>query len=140
MSARGPLRLLREAGTGAETGCGFPRRPNADVVSDTIPLFYVGRNKHGLWVARKAEDGSGGLFLFKQSALRFADESSQPGGCATMFIEEPFELDGESQGSLFVAALDVAIDNVGRFLASVGPTAGQWLHRRSGRRRSEPRV
>jgi len=70
----------------------MPRRPDASVLSDSIPLFYIGRNKAGLWVAQEAQGRSGGLFLSKGSALRFAREECEPTGCAVMFLKEPFEL------------------------------------------------
>ena len=66
----------------------FPRRPDTSVISDTIPLFYVGRNRTGIWVVREAEGRSGGLFLLKRSALRFARRKSETAGCATMFVAE----------------------------------------------------
>jgi hypothetical protein len=83
----------------ASTTTQLPRRPDASALSEAIPLFYIGRNKNGLWVVREAAGGSGGLFLFKQSAARFARRQSEPAGCAMMFLAEPFELDVENQGS-----------------------------------------
>ncbi len=51
------------AGSGPEAGRGsfaephsarrLPRRPDGSVISEAIPLFYIGRNKNGLWVARE---------------------------------------------------------------------------------------
>ena len=78
----------------------LPQRPDATVLSESIPLFHIGRNKHGFWVAREADGRSGGLFLFKRSAIGFARKRSAPaGGCAIMILTEPFELDLENQGS-----------------------------------------
>jgi hypothetical protein len=82
-----------------ESAMGFPRRPDASVVNEAIPLFYIGRNKNGMWVVRQADGRSGGLFLFKQSAVRFARRQSEPAGCAMMFVHEPFELDIMNQDS-----------------------------------------
>jgi len=31
----------------------FPQRPDARALSEAIPLFFIGRNKNGLWVARE---------------------------------------------------------------------------------------
>ena len=53
-------------------------------------------------------DGFGGIFLLKHSALRFADRTTQPGGCATMFLSERFELDIENQGNPLVVRLGAA--------------------------------
>ncbi len=75
------------------------RPPDPDVVSETIPAFFIGRNRDGFWVARDAKGTTGGLFLFESSALAFARKSSGPEGCATIFPSEPFELDLENQGN-----------------------------------------
>lgn len=84
----------------------FPRRPDSRVLSESIPLFFIGRNRNGLWVAREAEGRAGGIFLFKNSALRFAKRHGASVGCATMFLADRFELDVENQGNPFVAWLD----------------------------------
>jgi hypothetical protein len=34
----------------------FPPRPDCGVLSDSIPLFFIGSNRVGLWIAREAED------------------------------------------------------------------------------------
>ncbi len=88
------------------TAAKFPQRPDARVLSATIPLFFIGRNKNGLWVAREAERRTGGVFLLKRSALRFAKKNSVPVGCATMFLAERFELDVENQGNPLVTWFD----------------------------------
>lgn len=88
------------------TAAKFPQRPDARVLSATISLFFIGRNKNGLWVAREAEGRTGGAFLLKRSALRFAKKNSVPVGCATMFVAERFELDVENQGNRLVTWLD----------------------------------
>jgi hypothetical protein len=71
----------------------FPPRPDASALNAAIPLFYIGQNRKGAWVVREAEGRSGGLFLFKQWAVRFARRQSEPAGCAIMFLAEPLELD-----------------------------------------------
>ena len=76
----------------------FPHRPDASIINESIPLFYIGQNKKGRWVVREADGRSGGLFLFKQWAVRFARRQSEPSGCAIMFLAEPIELDIDSQG------------------------------------------
>ncbi len=93
---------------GSTTATQLPRRPDASALSEAIPLFYIGRNKYGVWVVRAAEGPSGGLFLFKQSAARFARRQSEPDGCAMMFLTEPFELDVDNQGSRFAGLLAAA--------------------------------
>ena len=70
-----------------------------DVVSASIPAFFIGRNKAGLWVAREANGRTGGLFLFKSSAVDFANRESAPARCALVFPSETFELDIENRGN-----------------------------------------
>jgi hypothetical protein len=70
-----------------------------DVVSVAIPAFLIGRNSAGLWVARDANGRVGGLFLFKSSAIDFANRQSQPTRCALVFPSETFELDVENRGN-----------------------------------------
>jgi len=101
--ATGPARAV----TGATAK--FPRRPDPRVLSASIPLFFIGRNKHGFWVVRAAEGRTGGIFLLKRSALRFAAKNSVPAGCATMFLSDRFELDVENRGSMLAAGLDAMI-------------------------------
>jgi hypothetical protein len=108
----------------------FPKRPDLTVLSETIPLFYIGRNKYGFWVARESEGRSGGVFLCQRSALRFARSRSEPVGCATMFLNETFELDVENQGSHVVAPLSAMMDLASQRLptvaAFVGMAVAEW--------------
>jgi hypothetical protein len=75
------------------------------IVSETIPAFFIGRNKQGLWVAREARGRTGGIFLFRNSALSFAKANTRPTGCATIFPSGTFELDLENKGNPFVGHL-----------------------------------
>jgi hypothetical protein len=108
----------------------LPRRPDASALSEAIPLFYIGCNKSGLWVVREAAGGSGGLFLFKQSAARFARRQSEPAGCAMMFLAEPFELDVDNQGSRFAGLLTAASSIVARraplLVSFIGSAITEW--------------
>src|ERR1700683_2684634 len=83
----------------------FPERPNGAALSESIPLFFIGRNALGFWVAREAQGRAGGVFLFRRSALRFANVNSAPAGCATMFLNERLELDVKNHGNPIAAAL-----------------------------------
>lgn len=76
-----------------------------DIVSASIPAFFVGRNRAGLWVAREARGRVGGIFLFKSSAMDFAREESEPSRCALIFPTETFELDIENRGNFLIAQL-----------------------------------
>jgi hypothetical protein len=102
------------------TATQLPRRPDASALSEAIPLFYIGRNNNGLWVVREAEGRSGGLFLCKQSAARFARRQSEPDGCAMMFLAEPFELDVVNQGSRVAGLLAAASKVVARRATLLG--------------------
>jgi hypothetical protein len=93
----------RRSYAASDAAHGLPRRPDVSVISEAIPLFYIGRNKNGLWVAREAEGRIGGIFLSRRSAVRFARESCEHGGCATMFVTEPLEFDFENRDNLPVA-------------------------------------
>ena len=107
----------------ASTTTPLPRRPDASALSEAIPLFFIGRNKSGLWVVREAAGGSGGLFLFKQSAARFARRQSEPAGCAMMFLAEPFELDVENRGGRVAGLLAAASEIAVRL---IGPVIAEW--------------
>jgi hypothetical protein len=76
-----------------------------DIVSEAIPAFFIGRNEDGFWVARDAKGKTGGLFLFKNSALSFAGRSSPPRGCATIYPSNRFELDLDNKGNPLAAYL-----------------------------------
>jgi hypothetical protein len=99
----------------------FPRRPDSGVFSESIPLFFIGRNSRGLWIAREAEGRTGGVFLFKQSALRFARKNSAPLACATMFLAERFELDVENHGNRFVPWLNAVLRKAAQIIPAYPP-------------------
>jgi hypothetical protein len=75
------------------------------IVSETIPAFFIGRNKEGFWVAREAKGRIGGLFVLEASALSFARNESRPQGCATIYPSERFELDLANSGNPLVVHL-----------------------------------
>ncbi|WP_024507992.1 hypothetical protein [Bradyrhizobium sp. ARR65] len=76
-----------------------------NVISGSIPAFFIGRNTDGLWVVREAKGRIGGLFILKRSAISFAHDQSGTRGCATIFPTEGFELDLENKGNLFAGYL-----------------------------------
>ena len=122
--------MLRAARTGSKKLVKFPQRPDLTVLSETIPLFYIGQSRHGFWLVREADGRSGGLFLFRRSAVRFARKKSTPGGYAIMFLNESFELDLENQGSRFIApvaaAMDVVAARAPTFAAFVATAVLEW--------------
>ena len=77
----------------------LPSRPDDTILSDAIPLFFIGRNPNGFWVAREAAGRCGGLFISRRSAVRFARKNSLVGGGATMAVKHRIELDLPNQGS-----------------------------------------
>jgi hypothetical protein len=94
-----------------QTGQQLPTRPDDTVLSDAIPLFFIGRNHNRFWVARDSTGRCGGLFLFRWSAARFARRNGLSGGGGTMLVEHPIELDLPNQGSK-LAELMTALTNV----------------------------
>jgi hypothetical protein len=99
----------KEDGPPSRSVVTFPSRSELNFLNETIPLFYIGRNRDGFWVARDADGRSGGVFFFKASAVRFARIKTAPAGCALMFSNAPFELDRDNEGSQIVEVLTAAI-------------------------------
>jgi hypothetical protein len=110
----------------------FPRRPDAGVVSEAIPLFFLARNRVGLWVVREAEGRKGGIFLFRRSAVRFAERSSAPRGCATMFLAEHFELDVENRGNRLIGWIGAVLNVVARYIPEYPPPIPMLHRKRKG--------
>jgi hypothetical protein len=104
----------------------FPLRPNSGVLSESIPLFFIGRNASGFWVAREAEGRTGGVFLFRRSALHFANRNSAPAGCATMFLNDRLELDVENKGSPLTAWLVGVASRVSNLIPKYPPPMAIW--------------
>ena len=131
-AARRQQRADRQSGShpAAKATAGFPKRPDLSVLSETIPLFYIGQNRYGFWVAREAEGRSGGLFVCRRSAVRFARKRSEPAGYATMLLREPIDLDIENEGSRVVAALSSGIAVAARFapglVSFLGMAVAEW--------------
>jgi hypothetical protein len=99
----------------------FPRRPDSGVLGESIPLFFIARNRAGLWVAREAEGHTGGIFLFKRSAVRFAERSSESRGCATMFLAEHLELDLENRGNQLIGWIGAVLNFLARYIPAYPP-------------------
>jgi len=99
----------------------FPRRPNPQLLSESIPLYFIARNKNGFWIAREAEGRTGGIFLFQRSALRFAKKTSAPIGCATMFLPQRLELDVGNRGAKIAAWLDALVGKFGSLIPAFPP-------------------
>jgi hypothetical protein len=83
------------------------QRPGREVLNEAIPVFFIGRNEAGFWVARDANGKSGGLFWSREAAIRFA-KSVWPTGCATIFPQTRFELDIENRGSPLISCFEAS--------------------------------
>ena len=92
-----PLRDRTDIQTETATAKFDPLDPN--VVNDSIPAFFIGRNADGLWVAREAKGRIGGLFILKRTAVSFAHEQGGAAVCATIFPSVQIELDLENEGN-----------------------------------------
>ena len=100
----------------------LPSRPDARILNRAIPLFFIGRNKNGFWLAREAGGGRiGGMFLLRRSAVRFAQEASAPRGCATMLLVTTFELDTWNRGNPLVGWLNAALGLLRHFIPDYPP-------------------
>jgi hypothetical protein len=118
LSADEPPRMFGAAAPARTT---LPDRPDAGVLNRVIPLYFIGRNRNGFWLAREARGRIGGMFLLRRSALRFAQETSAPDGCATMFLAKPFELDTWNYGNPIAGWLDAALGMLSRFIPAYPP-------------------
>jgi hypothetical protein len=125
-SLRPAMRLVAETSESVPKVPKFPQRPNLQVLSESIPLFYICQNRHGFWVARDVEGRAGGLFLRKQSALHFAQRRSAT-GCAIMQLSEPIELDVENQGNRIAAPLGAILDLATRRVPLLANFAGMVI-------------
>jgi hypothetical protein len=76
-----------------------------NIISESIPAFFIGRNMEGFWVARDVNGQIGGIFLLETSALSFAKRNSRSAACATIYPYGTIELDLENEGNPLVAQL-----------------------------------
>jgi hypothetical protein len=91
-----------------------------DVLNESIPAFFIGRNAEGFWIARERSGASGGLFLLKNSAISFARAQAGEPGCATIFPTETFELDVENGGNRLVPHIIHALQRAIRLWRTIG--------------------
>jgi len=127
------------AAVAADAAAGFPNRPPPGVLNESIPLFFISRDKSGFWIARESKRTTGGIFLFKRSALRFAERNSIPSGCAMMFLAAPRELDVDNRGNPLVAAAARCVAawhafKQGAYVAGAGALRKPWCQRLTSRR------
>jgi hypothetical protein len=115
------LPLPAHFATSSRASSNLPSRPDGRVFNGVIPLFFIGRNKNGFWIAREARGRTGGMFLLRRSAFRFAQLASAPHGRATMFLAKTFELDTRNAGNPVIGWLDAALGLVSRFIPDDPP-------------------
>lgn len=99
-----------------------------DIISAAIPAFFIGHNRAGFWVACEARGRIGGLFLFKSSAVDFAQRQSAPARCALVFPTETFELDGENCGNSLIMLAEAAKQVLSRTMARRGTSSSSRWH------------
>lgn len=122
------LRQHRAARSAAHAGsadavAAWPQRPAPSVLSERIPLFFIGRDVDGFWIARHADLPVGGLFLRRRAATDFAKRASSPIPCATMMLAEPHALDIENRGNPLAPLLRPAM----RFARRLMDTSGAQI-------------
>jgi hypothetical protein len=91
------------------------------VLNESITLFFIARNRVGLWLAREAEGRTGGIFLFKRAALRFAQQNSGASGCATMFLAERLELELQNRGNQLIGWIGKLLYLVAQYVPDYPP-------------------
>ena len=116
-----PSRVRSQSPASSAAATGFPRRPGPGVLSESIPLFFVARNKAGFWIAREAEGRIGGVFLVRRSAQRFALKHGALTGCATMFLMDRFELDVANHGNPLAEWLEKVFRKLARLIPDHPP-------------------
>jgi hypothetical protein len=105
----------------------WPQRPDTALLSETIRLFFISRDSDGFWVACDSQLQTGGIFLLRRSALKFARRRSEPTGCALMFLEEPHNLEIQNQGNRLIAWLRPAKRLLRRVAAKAGSIGARLL-------------
>ena len=83
-------------------------------------------------MVREAEGRKGGIFLFRRSAVRFAERSSAPRGGATMFLAEHFELDVENRGNRLIGWIGAVLNVVARYIPEYPPPIPMLHRKRKG--------
>ncbi|WP_024516932.1 hypothetical protein [Bradyrhizobium sp. Tv2a-2] len=119
MGRAGPQEDAQTAATTASPDLTFaPLDPN--IVSATIPAFFIGRNMQGFWVARERNGAIGGIFLLESSALSFARSQGGEAGCATIFPARRFELDVRNDGNPLVNFVAPLMRKVAQLCQRIG--------------------
>jgi hypothetical protein len=94
------LRDCAQQSSGVTTVSSFALRATAAPRWSDLPLtqasrsyFILGRNARGLWVIRENTGRSGGVFLSREAALRFARLESPNAHFAVVHVPDVVEFD-----------------------------------------------
>jgi hypothetical protein len=116
------IRASSPEGNGSRSVVKFPSRSELAFLNETIPLFYIGQNRDGFWVARDADGRSGGVFFFKASAVRFARAQTAATGCALIDCDN----EGSQAVEILGAAIALARRRVPTLVCFVDMAAAEW--------------
>ena len=90
------------------------------IVNETIPAFFIGRNKEGFWVARDVNGQIGGIFLLENSAAVLCKTEQRAGGmCNHISVREVRTRPGKQRQSVRRATWIVEA-------RGEAPTASDW--------------
>jgi len=76
------------------------------------PIFMIGRDRRGNWVAQEQSGARGGLFVDRVRALRFVKSENGNRPHAVVWVSGVLELDTTS--APVIASEQRLVDNVGR--------------------------
>jgi len=108
----------------------WPSRPDPGVLNGSVPLFFISPDRDGLWIACESDFHIGGIFLFRRSAMRFAQRHSAPNRCATMILAEPHRLTIENKGNRLIEVLRPSLRQAKRVVAKIRSWAAQMSRAR----------
>ena len=108
----------------------WPSRPDPGVLNGSVPLFFISPDRDGFWIACESDFHIGGIFLFRRSAMRFAQRHSAPNRCATMILAEPHRLTIENEGNRLIEVLRPSLRQAKRVVAKIRSWAAQMSRAR----------
>jgi hypothetical protein len=77
----------------AEVSHAFAGRRDRREANKPTPIFVIGRDSKGNWVAREQSGTRGGLFVDRARALKFAKSECGPGSHAILWVSGVLEFD-----------------------------------------------
>jgi hypothetical protein len=76
-----------------DNGCPPASKQETTMATNTTPLFLVGKDARGRWVAQKQHGKTGGLFVNREAAIKFAMFENGRHPEAIVTVPGVFELD-----------------------------------------------